>query len=218
MSAVTGTAASADVPEPPEHGHPESGGAGRRRQTGESEVDAAVLARVARRDQHALGELYDRFGRQVYSLARRICRDEHIAEEATQELFLAVWRQAGRFDPARGSVRTWIFTLAHHIAVDAVRREAAIRRRTLSAGEDERELPAAPGADQAAIGSVVGANVRAALAALPPAQRQVLALAYYRGCTQSEIATTLGIPLGTVKSRTFAAMTSLRPALHGFEP
>ena len=120
-------------------------------------------------DQAALGELYDRYGRPAYSLARRICADDGIAEDVVQEVFLAFWREPRRFDPERGSFGTWLLTLVHHKSVDAVRRESAIRRRTVPAAEDGEEwsAPPGPGADQAALGAVVAGQVRDALGSCP---------------------------------------------------
>jgi RNA polymerase sigma factor (sigma-70 family) len=166
-------------------------------------------------DQTALGELYDRYGRPAYSLARRICADDGIAEDVVQEVFLAFWREPRRFDPARGSFGTWLLTLVHHKSVDAVRRESAIRRRTVPAAEDGEEwsAPPGPGADQAALGAVVAGQVRDALGKLPDEQRQALTLAYYGGYTQREVATITGVPLGTVKSRMFTGVQRLRSVL-----
>lgn len=175
-------------------------------------TDAELVRRVAAGDQPALGQLYDRYGRSAYSLARRICADDGIAEDVVQEAFLAFWRDPHRFDPQRGTFATWLLTLVHHKAVDAVRREAAIRRRTVPAGADELLAPG-PGADDPALGSVVAKQVRDALGALPADQRHALALAYYGGYTQREVAAMTGVPLGTVKSRMFAGVQRLRAVL-----
>lgn len=178
-------------------------------------ADELLVRRIADGDQTALGELYDRYGRPAYSLARRICADDGIAEDVVQEVFLAFWREPRRFDPERGSFGTWLLTLVHHKSVDAVRRESAIRRRTVPAAEDGEEwsAPPGPGADQAALGAVVAGHVRDALGKLPDEQRQALALAYYGGYTQREVATITGVPLGTVKSRMFTGVQRLRSVL-----
>ncbi|MEQ3550223.1 sigma-70 family RNA polymerase sigma factor [Pseudonocardia nematodicida] len=205
----------ADPPDRPEPGRPGGGaargGPGNRDDAG----DALLVQRIVSGDSTALGELYDRFGRPAYSLARRICADEGLAEDVVQEVFLAFWRNPTRFDPAKGRFGTWLLTLVHHKSVDAVRREAAIRRRTVPASEDGTEwsTPPGPGADEAALGSVVAGQVRAALGRLPAEQRQVLALAYYGGYTQREVAALIGVPLGTVKSRMFTGVARLRGLL-----
>ena len=178
-------------------------------------TDATLLERIGERSAEALAQLYDRFGRPAYSLARRICVDESLAEDVVQEVFLVVWRDPGRFDPARGAVSSWLLTLVHHRAVDAVRREATRRRRTApsSADGDDWNLPPGPGADQAALGAVVAGKVRDALSDLPADQREALALAYFGGYTQREVASLVGVPLGTVKSRMFAGTQKLRAIL-----
>ncbi|TCK21937.1 RNA polymerase sigma factor [Pseudonocardia endophytica] len=173
------------------------------------------MRRIARGDSGALGELYDRFGRPAYSLARRICADDGLAEDVVQEAFLAFWKDPSRYDAAKGRFGTWLLTLVHHKSVDAVRRESAIRRRTVPAAEDGEEwsAPPGPGADEDAIGSLVAGQVRDALGRLPVEQRQVLALAYYGGYTQREVAALTGVPLGTVKSRMFTGIARLRSLL-----
>jgi RNA polymerase sigma factor (sigma-70 family) len=181
----------------------------------EGPSDAELVRRVRDADGAALSQLYQRFVRPCYSLARRICADEGLAEDVVQEVFLTLWRDPTRFDPARGGFATWLLTVTHHRAVDAVRKESAIRRRVVAvpeAGEDWSPTPV-PGADQAALARVAAAQVRAALHRLPVAQRQVLALAYFGGHTQSEIAVQTGVPLGTVKSRMFTAVQRLRTLL-----
>ncbi|MCD2196650.1 sigma-70 family RNA polymerase sigma factor [Actinomycetospora endophytica] len=180
-------------------------------------ADATLLRAVTSRAPRALEELYDRFSRRAYSLARRVCVDEALAEDVVQEVFLLVWRHPERYDPARGSVSAWLMTMVHHRAVDAVRREATRRRHTVPPGEegDEWNLPSGPGADEAALDAVVAGHVREALAALPAEQREALTLAYFGGFTQREVASIAGIPLGTVKSRMFTAVRTLRGLLEG---
>ena len=181
----------------------------------EGPSDAELVRRLCNADGAALSQLYQRFGRPCYSLARRICADEGLAEDVVQEVFLTLWRDPNRFDPSRGGFATWLLTLIHHKAVDAVRRESTIRRRTVAApeaGEDWSPTPV-PGADQAAMARVAAGQVRAALHRLPVEQRQVLALAYFGGHTQREIAVLTGVPLGTVKSRMFTAVQRLRVLL-----
>ena len=174
-------------------------------------TDEAVLARAAAGDETALGELYDRFGGVAYGLALRVLRDRSLAEDAVQEAFLAVWRQAGRYSAGRGSARTWILTLVHRRAVDLVRRQ----ERQPTAVPDPEPAAAEPqgGADEAAVAREERARVQAALAQLPADQRVVLELAYYGGLTQSELAARLGEPIGTIKSRMFHGLRRLRTIL-----
>ncbi|MEU4740924.1 sigma-70 family RNA polymerase sigma factor [Actinosynnema sp. NPDC023658] len=179
-------------------------------------TDVELAARVTAGDRTAFGALYDRYGKPAYSLARRICVDPDLAEDVVQEAFLALWRNPAAYDRSRGSFGTWLMTVVHHRAVDAVRRESTQRRRNVPLTDEvsERNTPPAAGADHAALTGVVGAEVREALQRLPEDQRQVIALAYLGGYTQIEVAALTGIPLGTVKSRTFAAIRRLRTALH----
>lgn len=177
--------------------------------------DAVLVARVTAGDRAAFGELYDRYSRPAYSLARRVCVDPELAEDVVQEAFLVLWRNPAGYDPSRGGFGTWLMTVVHHRAVDVVRREDTRRRRNVPLTDEvsEHTVPPTEGADHAALTGVVGAEVRAALQRLPDDQRQVIALAYLGGYTQTEVAALTGIPLGTVKSRTFAAIRRLRTSL-----
>jgi RNA polymerase sigma factor (sigma-70 family) len=182
---------------------------GRRERPLEHVTDEELLGLVARSDERALAELYDRFGRVAYGLALRILRDEALAQDAVQEAFLAVWRSAAGFLPERARPSTWILTLVHRRAVDLVRREQ--RRRTESL---EPELhPAGESSDDEASVRFHRRLVQEALGRLPADQREAIELAYYGGLTQSEVAERLGQPLGTIKSRTFAGLTRLRELL-----
>jgi RNA polymerase sigma-70 factor (ECF subfamily) len=172
-------------------------------------TDEAVLALVARSDDIALAELYERFGRTAYTLALRILRDSRLAEDAVQEAFLTVWRSADRFLAERAKASTWVLTIVHRRAVDVVRREE--RRRTEPL--EDRPHPAGEATDEEASLRERRRIVQEALVQLPPEQRQALELAYYGGLTQSEVAERLGQPLGTIKSRMFAALAHLRKLL-----
>lgn len=172
--------------------------------------DEAVVALVARSDQEALAELYDRFGRVAYGLALRVLRDERLAEDAVQEGFLTAWRNADRFMPERAKASTWVLTLVHRRAVDLVRRED--RRRAEPLPETSEPAPSDSAEDDAWL-RFERERVQAALRQLPDQQREALELAYYGGFTQSELAERLGQPIGTIKSRMFAGLTRLRELL-----
>ena len=172
--------------------------------------DEALVALVARGDEDALAELYDRVGRIAYGLALRVLRNEQLAEDAVQEGFLAVWRSAAAYRAERGKASSWILTLVHRRAVDLVRREE--RRRTEPLADDA--TAAAPEAtEEAAWLRFERERVQSALAQLPDAQREALELAYYGGFSQSELAERLGVPLGTIKSRMFGGLARLRELL-----
>jgi RNA polymerase sigma factor (sigma-70 family) len=177
--------------------------------------DEALIGGIARADETALAELYDRYGRAAYGLALRVLRDPSLAEDAVQEAFLHVWRSADRFEPDRAKVGTWVLTFVHRRAVDLVRREE--RRRTEPA--DSAPVPSSPGADEDADRRSKREIVQGALRRLPPEQREAIELAYYGGYTQSQLAERLGEPLGTIKSRMFTGLQSLRGLLDeaGFE-
>ena len=171
--------------------------------------DEALVALMARSDETALAELYDRYGRVAFGLALRMLRDEALAEDAVQEGFLAVWRAATRFVPERGKASTWILTLVHRRAVDIVRREERRRADSLELAPE----PATSAADDDAWLRFERERVQAALKQLPDPQREALELAYYGGFTQTELAERLGQPVGTIKSRMFTGLARLRELL-----
>jgi RNA polymerase sigma factor (sigma-70 family) len=173
--------------------------------------DEALVALVARGDEDALAELYDRVSRIAYGLAFRVLRDERHAEDAVQEAFLQVWRSAASFRAERAKASTWILTLVHRRAVDLVRREE--RRQAEPFGDEETAGSAPEQTEEAAWLRFERERVQAALGQLPDVQREALELAYYGGFSQSELAERLGVPLGTIKSRMFAGLARLRELL-----
>jgi len=169
------------------------------------DLDADLLLRLgSQAPGDALERLYDRFATPVYRLAMRALRDPQLAEDAVQDTFVRLWRSARRFDPARGSASTWVFALARRATIDAH------RRRPPAAPELPDDLVSDDGRFEALMTAV---SVRDALGALSPAHREVLELAYDAELTQASIADRLGVPLGTIKSRTYHAMRALRTVL-----
>ncbi|HXF73334.1 MAG TPA: sigma-70 family RNA polymerase sigma factor [Actinomycetota bacterium] len=178
--------------------------------------DRELLAAIAAGDERAFRRLFRRYGGHANAVALRVARAPFLAEEAVQEAFVAVWEQAGTYDPSRGSVRAWLMGMVRNRAVDLVRREASQRRRA--------DLVVVEGADDPADNVVAdisahgeGERLREALAGLPEEQRRVIELMYFGGLSQSKVADLLGLPLGTVKSRTLLGMRRLRDALAGME-
>jgi RNA polymerase sigma-70 factor, ECF subfamily len=179
--------------------------------------DADLVLRVRAGDRGAVDDLYDRFRRPAFALARRILADDTLAEDVVQDVFLGVWRDPHAYDGARGSFSSWLMAMVHHKAVDAVRREEAHRRRQ-SRAEDDLVLSAPTSArdvEDEAWTRVVSERVRLALGTLPAAQREALTLAYYGGYTQREVAALTRAPLGTVKTRMLAGMRRLKEELGG---
>jgi RNA polymerase sigma-70 factor (ECF subfamily) len=179
-------------------------------------VDQDLIGRVARGDEDALANLYDRHERAVYSLVFRIVRDQGEAEDVVQEVFSQAWAQASRHDAARGAVAAWLLTIARSRAIDRIR---ARRARPDNAAADEREVgelrdPVRP-QDAELLSREQQAEVRSALERLPVLQRIAIELAYYEGLSQSEIAERLEQPLGTIKTRMRLALLKLREALAG---
>ena len=173
--------------------------------------DVVLVERCAGGDEDALGQLYDRFGSVAFALSFRILRNRELAEEAVQESFLAAWRRAASFDAQRAKVSTWLLTIVRNKSVDIVRQEES---RPVSTGEDGLAEASSSIDVEAEVTSRLGqAHIREALGSLSPREREVLELAYFGGFSQSELAARLGEPIGTIKSRTHAALGKLRQLL-----
>jgi RNA polymerase sigma-70 factor, ECF subfamily len=173
--------------------------------------DVQLLHAIAARDDAALARLYDRYRLILFGLLLRILNSREEAEDVLQEVFLQIWRRAGDFDEARGQAFTWMVTLARSRAIDRLRVINARRRLVASATDEisERVSDSAVNAAESEQRQIVSV----ALAQIPDEQRRTLILAYFEGLTQSEIATRLGAPLGTVKTRMRSGMTKLRELL-----
>lgn len=170
------------------------------------------MERLARGDLGALDLLYEQYGAMAFSIAYRITGDRSAAEDVVQEAFLGAWRNAARYVDARGSVRTWLLSIVHHRAIDAIRR----RRPTVQLPESEATLP-----DTLTLPDVWAdvelrldrESVRSAMDSISAVQREAIELAYFGGLTQTEIAERTGVPLGTVKGRLRLGLQGMRAAL-----
>jgi RNA polymerase sigma-70 factor (ECF subfamily) len=172
--------------------------------------DACLVQAVANGDRAALGELYDRYSHLLLAVGIQRLGDRRDAEEVLHDVFVEAWRAAGEYDPSRGTVRAWLVTRMNSRALDRRKSAAVSRREPLDGARMERiGFVDDPG------GAVDQARVLRALAALPAEQREVVELAYYRGLSSGEIARRADVPIGTVKSRTAAALGRLRLELHG---
>jgi RNA polymerase sigma-70 factor (ECF subfamily) len=172
---------------------------------------------VTEGDGGALEALYGRYGRACYGLARRILTDEQLAQDVVQEVFLTVWRDAHRFDPSRGGFSSWLLSMTHHKAVDAVRREENHRKRRTAAEVLEEHPVDGPQVDDEVWSTLRRERVRAAMHTLPEPQKEALVLAYFGGYTQREIAGITNTALGTVKTRMLAGMRRLKDGLDGLQ-
>jgi RNA polymerase sigma-70 factor, ECF subfamily len=178
-----------------------------------ADSDADLLCRVGERDLQAFEALYRRYARPLYALALRRLRDPGRAEDAVQEAFTAVWRSAATYRPERGPAAPWLFRVAHNTVIDAHR--ASGRDRAHPVG-DPPETPAPDASpDESAEQAWVAFCVHAAVAELPERERVPLELAYWHGQSQSEVARQLGLPIGTVKTRTRSGLARLAARLEG---
>lgn len=175
--------------------------------------DRQLVARLAGGDAEALSRLYDRYASMLLALAIRVLEDRAESEEVLQEVMLQAWRQAGRYDPQRSSVSTWLVMMARSRAIDRIRSRKVIDRTLAAAQREETRTHESPQGGRNVLNQERAARLRDELARLPVEQRRVLELAFFGGMTQREIAAETEIPLGTVKTRTLLAMKKLRDAL-----
>ncbi len=175
-------------------------------------TDRVQMDLLARGDLGALDRLYEQYGAMAFSIAYRITGDRAAAEDVVQDAFLGAWRNAARYVDARGSVRTWLLSIVHHRAIDAIRR----RRPTVELPDSEATLPdtlTLPDAWADVELRLDRAAVQVALTRISDVQREAIELAYFGGLTQTEIAERIGVPLGTVKGRLRLGLQGLRAAL-----
>jgi len=172
----------------------------------------ALLLLTARGDEAAFRDLYDAIAGSVFGLIRRVVRDPSQSEEVAQEVMVEVWRLAARFDPERGSGKTWILTMAHRRAVDRVRSAQSSSNRDTAYGVANHE-PDHDHVSSDVENEFEKRQVRNAMKELTPVQRAAVELAFYKGYTHTEVAKTLEIPLGTAKTRLRDGLIHLRDAL-----
>jgi RNA polymerase sigma-70 factor, ECF subfamily len=177
--------------------------------------DAAILASIARKDRQAFHQLYDRYAPIALGLAVRVLNDKAAGEDVLQEAFMRVWHHADKFDPTRGNARSWLLTVVHRLAIDALRRRQARPAVQLDAPENEDwDLPdEEANVHDTVLASLSQTQVRQALHGLNKDMRQVVELSYYKGMSHREIAAHLNEPLGTIHSRARQAILQLRKVL-----
>ena len=181
--------------------------------------DEQLITLIANGEKDVLDVFYNRHAHSVFSLARYMLRDTTLAEEATQDIFVNLWLKASSYNPQRGKPKAWFMSIAHHRIIDLIR---ARKRKLQSTNEVSHELldlhpSSGPGTEELAYRNLAREIIIKALASLPSEQREVLVLAYFEGYSQSEIASKLGQPLGTVKTRVRLGMQKLRASFQNRE-
>jgi RNA polymerase sigma-70 factor, ECF subfamily len=185
-----------------------------RRDKAERLADEELMPWIGRKDAEAFEVFYDRHGGAAYSLAYRILGERGAAEDCIQEAFISIWRSGGRFDPTRGSVRSWTLSIVRNRAIDALRSKAG-KAPKLTFDDDEilESRPSSELTEEEAMRHETATEVRGALSQLPDDQSKVIQLAFFGGFSQSEIAGMLNVPLGTVKGRMRLGLEKIRGEL-----
>jgi RNA polymerase sigma-70 factor, ECF subfamily len=176
-------------------------------------ADEELMALVYEGDARAFEVIFDRHAAVAFSLAYRMCGRRPVAEEIVQEAFMSLWRSSARYDPTRGSVRSWVLRVVHNRAIDAFRRELPSASHDVSDDRMSEVLPARERTEEEVERRTEARLVRTALDELPRDQRQVIELAYFGGFSHAQIAAALGLPAGTVKGRMRLGLSKLRIAL-----
>ena len=179
----------------------------------QSLADEELMSLVAKGQARAFETIYERHSGAAFSLAYRMCGKRALAEDVAQEAFLSIWRSGGRYDRARGSVRTWVLGIVHNRAIDALRRSVVHERRRASDEGIEERFEARERTEVEAARREEAETIRGMLDTLPDEQSRVIELAYFGGFTHSEIAEMLGAPIGTVKGRMRLGLEKLRGQL-----
>ena len=181
---------------------------------GSNAEDVALMRRIVEADETALGALYDRWVRSLYSLVLHLLKDPDEAEDVVEETFWQAWKKADSYEPSKGAVSTWLLTIGRRKALDRLRAKKRSGTDTVPGDFNFADLPStAPDPATEVEGAELREQVRTALSELPDEQREVLELGYFSGLSQSEIAEATGQPLGTVKTRMRLAMQKLREPL-----
>ena len=176
--------------------------------------DLELLAKIGEQDREALATLYDRYGRRVFALAVRMLKDPIGSEEVTQDVFMSVWRRGASYTSQKGKFTTWLFSIAHNRTIDELRKRRRDRSRENDDIDDHLNIQSGDiSPADTAIAQSEYAQIRAAMDELPEEQKNVIELSYFKGLTQTEIASKTGQPLGTVKTRMRLALKKLRSAL-----
>ncbi len=173
--------------------------------------DAALVARLGSGDESALAEIFRRHGGHVFGLAKRVIRDEELARDTAQDVFVSLWKKPEAFDGSRGSLRTFLLTKTHSRSIDLIRSESSRRIR------EERDallrVDSVPSVDEEVWRVTVSSKVRSALTTIPEREREVIELAYFEGFTYREVAVRLGLAEGTVKSRIRSGLSRLQESM-----